>query len=453
GSSGLLALEGPRRVGSEADLDQDDLHTRRHLENERALQEAEAEEEAATGQHGRKAEGEGAAPSAGLPAHPAAKQLRLEGRGGGAEAAVAAEEEDFDEALHSSELQPLAQALGGAVAEAATAPLQPRRAVAADAGPAADAAEGEAGPAVGGQGAAEAAAAAGGDMVVSGSDGKALVGGDGGGGEGGGAPSEAAAAATQGTGAGTGEARIDVAAAMEPDAAAAAAAPAHGGEPGGGEPGGGGAGPGPGAGVDEDEEEGEADQLSDVCDEDISAYLATREEASVRETLWVEMNKEWIEKQEVKKAAEAAANDPSRPASDKSRRKYVRKTAPLEAQGKREDQGGRWALRGDEEEDTKELKQEALPPVPAAAEWAEAASLGAAPAARRVPLSLPAMPPSAVARLGAGPPGAVAATLYPGAATGPPVALAAPASRPGTVAAREVGPPALPPGSTAALWA
>ncbi|PNH11623.1 Transcription factor IIIB subunit [Tetrabaena socialis] len=74
-----------------------------------------------------------------------------------------------------------------------------------------------------------------------------------------------------------------------------------------------------------DEEEGEADQLSDVCDEDISAYLATREEASVRETLWVEMNKEWIEKQEVKKAAEAAANDPSRPASDKSRRKYVRK--------------------------------------------------------------------------------------------------------------------------------
>lgn len=44
---------------------------------------------------------------------------------------------------------------------------------------------------------------------------------------------------------------------------------------------------------EQDEEEPQADTLSDVDEDDIAAYLASPEEAELKEMLWKEMNK-WV---------------------------------------------------------------------------------------------------------------------------------------------------------------
>ncbi len=223
------------------------------------------------------------------------------------------EEEDFDEALHSSELQGLARALGGKVAEEATAPLPPRRhrrmmddgqEVTVTATATATAAGGAEGEGAGDGEVVSGAKRPDATEPEAGSKRRRLADLDGDADPAGLAAVMAAAAAAGGDAAA-------VADAGEAMAAAAAAALGGGEEDGDGD-------------KDGEEEEGEKDNLSDVDDADISMYLATEEEATMREQLWVEMNKDWIEKQEQKKAAaEAAAADQK--ADGKPKRRYSKK--------------------------------------------------------------------------------------------------------------------------------
>ncbi|KAG2429326.1 hypothetical protein HXX76_011093 [Chlamydomonas incerta] len=260
-----------------------------------------------TGAYGSRAEdGTGAGPSsAGAADAAAAAGGGAAVAGGRRAAALRSEEDDFDAALHSSELQPLARALGGEAAAVATAPLRG----AASPGPEQEAAAGEAAAEEDAARAkrrraeaSEAGAAAAGAAAPAAAGAAATA-----------AAAQAEAEAEAGGAGGAGGISSAMAAAADAErraaAAAAAAAPAA-------------------AAADEGDEEEEAlsDHLSDVEDDDIGCYLATSEEASIRESLWVEMNKDWIEKQEVKRReAEEAAKDPSKAGSDKAKRKYNRK--------------------------------------------------------------------------------------------------------------------------------
>ena len=245
-----------------------------------------------TGAYGSAEDGAGPGPSSAAAAGGGSAAPRA--RAG----SLRSEEDDFDAALHSSELQPLAKALGGEAAAVASAPLrraaspspeaeEGERRAAGEAGAEGDAARGskrqkvhasEAGVAAAEAGAAAADAEAGGGAA--------------------GATAPAAGLSSEIAAAADAERRAAAAAVAAPSAAA----------------------------DDEDDDEELSDHLSDVDDDDIGCYLATSEEASVRESLWVEMNKDWIEKQELKrKEAEEAAKDPSKAGSDKTKRKYNRK--------------------------------------------------------------------------------------------------------------------------------
>ncbi|KXZ48221.1 BFR protein [Gonium pectorale] len=267
----LLALEGPPGT-SGADDAAMGVHERRHMENERALEEEEEEED-------------GAGPSG--------SGARRAGSG-----RVAPEEEaDFDEALRRSELQSLTKAVGGAVAAAVAEP--PRRrsptaappggrgnrgaAAAAGTGAYGSASDWEAGPAAGRAAAASRAGAR--VDIEEEEEEEEEEGEEDHEGEGG--------RAKRSRTAGDAEAGDAAAAGGERPVAAATAAAA-----------------------------GDDDNLSDVDDDAIAGYLASTEEASVREMLWTEMNKDWIEKQEAKKAAEAAAEGAP---SGRTKRKYTRK--------------------------------------------------------------------------------------------------------------------------------
>ncbi|KAG2437566.1 hypothetical protein HYH02_011208 [Chlamydomonas schloesseri] len=380
GAGEVLALPGPSGLGAGAsgsgggDDIMDDLHRRRHMENEEALEagasggggggggdQAQHEQQqqqqdkegavvaaataATTAAGGRKRRGKAAAATAaaaaaaaqeaaGGAAGPSTSQAggaAGEGAAGGtgaygsaedgagpgpsssAAAAAAggggsgrragslrAEEDDFDAALHSSELQPLAKALGGEAAAVASAPLRRPRSPEPEPEPErrAGGAAG-AGAAAGAEEEAEEEARAKRQRLAVSSEA--------------GAAGAAAAAAADTEAGGTGAAvpsEIAAAADAERRAAAAAAAAAA------------------ARAEEEPEDEGEelSDHLSDVDDDEIGCYLATSEEATIRESLWTEMNKDWIEKQEVKrKEAEEAAKDPSKAGSDKAKRKYNRK--------------------------------------------------------------------------------------------------------------------------------
>ncbi|GFR43136.1 hypothetical protein Agub_g4153 [Astrephomene gubernaculifera] len=319
GSGEVLALEGPAG-GEDEEMD---VHQRRHLENEEALREdfgAAEEEQDDQGDEREDDEDEEAA-GAEAPDTSAwgkagevaasAEGSGARGSGDGDNNVDEQEEEDFDAALHSSELQSLAQALGGEAAAVASAPLQIRARAAA--GPSSGTAgEREAGIAVPGPAsqrpgvapATPAAAAAAGedaDRPVGLAKRPRLEGFE-----------EYAAAATNGAASVAAATHGATGAVMVTGSAGPIAASAPGGAitPATAE-----------AGADAD-----SDHLSDVEDDEISAYLATREEASVREQLWVELNREWIEKQEAKRAAEAAAEVPGKSGSERGKRKYVRKS-------------------------------------------------------------------------------------------------------------------------------
>ncbi|GLC54447.1 hypothetical protein PLESTB_000864600 [Pleodorina starrii] len=292
----LLMLQGAG--GSQAADEDMDVHQARHLENEAAGEADVAEDEAAAGPSSG-----GRAPAA------AAAGKDTEGEGGKVAAITAAEEDDFDEALHSSDLQPLAKALGGVVAAVATAPLQHRKPP--DPADAAEAARAEAAAATtvsAGRPAAEApqgAAAAAGPAPA----------GDAAAGPGGAAGPKGEAAGGDAAGSAAGADQLALSAALPGEMAAVPTGGASDGD-------------GKAVAAEEEEEEHISDNLSDVEDDEVAGYLATREEANLREQLWVEMNKDWIEKQEAKKAGEAAEANQG---GEKPKRKYTRKKAELPA--------------------------------------------------------------------------------------------------------------------------
>jgi hypothetical protein len=55
------------------------------------------------------------------------------------------------------------------------------------------------------------------------------------------------------------------------------------------------------------QQEEENEQLSDMEDGEAGMYLHTAEEAKLKEVIWTELNKDFLEKQAAKKAAAAAA--------------------------------------------------------------------------------------------------------------------------------------------------
>nr|BCL66138.1 Transcription initiation factor TFIIIB Brf1 subunit [Volvox africanus] len=249
----LLLLQGGGVAGVPGEQEED-LHQARHRENEAAAEEGVGPDAPTAG------------PSLGLvlaaaPARTAAGEESVGAR------ISAAEEADFDEALRSSDLQPLARALGGVVAAVATAPPPQRSELdyqdAATAGGQRNVMQRVEGGA--GSGASVERAAPGGPD----------------------AETQAGAGASQDAG------DVQALRALVHDAELSGR-----------------------------EELLSSDHLSDVDDDDIAGYLATREEASVREQLWVEMNKDWIEKQQAKKAAEAEA---TLAGLERPKRKYTRK--------------------------------------------------------------------------------------------------------------------------------
>ncbi|GLI62861.1 Transcription initiation factor TFIIIB Brf1 subunit [Volvox africanus] len=255
----LLLLQGGGVARGPGEEEEEDVHQARHRENEAAAEEG-ASPNAPT-----------AGPSSGLVLAVAIARTAPVEESGGSRIS-AAEEADFDEALRSSDLQPLARALGGVVAAVATAPLLQRseldlRDAATEEG------QRNVMPRVeGGAGAFVERAAPGGP-----------------------------AAGTQpGAGASHDAGDVQALRALALDAELAG----------------------------REEDLLSSDHLSDVDDDEIAGYLSTREEASVREQLWVEMNKDWIEKQQAKKAAEAEA---SQAGLERPKRKYTRKKAELPA--------------------------------------------------------------------------------------------------------------------------
>nr|BCL66206.1 Transcription initiation factor TFIIIB Brf1 subunit [Volvox reticuliferus]BCL66274.1 Transcription initiation factor TFIIIB Brf1 subunit [Volvox reticuliferus] len=294
----MLLLEGAGPAGEE-----EDIHQARHRENEAAAE-------------------EGATPDAPTDGHTlgptelaaGTSRKAAGGKAGGARIS-AAEEADFDEALRSSDLQPLAKALGGVVAAVATAPLLQRsRPDAQDAdaegeqrnvvprleggmGPGASAQRVAAsgGPARGAQPGAAASQDAPNVQALKALALDACEG----------APPPAVPADAGGAAASADDAEL-VAVPAHPRAMEVAS---------------------PGS-AGREEEVLSSDNLSDVDEDEITGYLATREEASMREQLWVEMNKDWIEKQQAKKAAEAEATQAG---AERPKRKYTRKKAELPA--------------------------------------------------------------------------------------------------------------------------
>nr|ADI46953.1 BFR1m [Volvox carteri f. nagariensis] len=270
----------------------------RHLENEAAIEEFEATEAEAPGCY------LGHVLAAGFSSK--AKNEEAPGT-----SILATEEDEFDEALHSSDLQPLAKALGGVAAVVAMAPIQPRKRRV----PLEESAQEANGR--------DADGVSNADMVVkSERDGLVMqqMAGD---------PDRGARQDEPSPSTGTidmmataprhGGMHSTVTAAADDSLLAASgkyhvqdAAVAAGRDV-----------------VDKGGDGHSSDHLSDIHDDEVDGYLATNEEASVRRQLWLEMNRDWVELQEAKKAAEAAED--KRAGLARPKRKYLRKKAEVPA--------------------------------------------------------------------------------------------------------------------------